>query len=109
MCALMPALASKPRARCSTPPNSASSIRRPERTRISASRPPKIFAAHCSVSGGPDKIGSMDRDVGEHEREVHERRRAEIVGTVPGSYSPLVHLLVPSGFGLAVCVVAGFF
>lgn len=51
----------------------------------------------------------MDRAVSEHEREVHERRRAEIIGTIPASYSPVIHLLLPSAFGLGVCLAAALF
>ncbi len=48
----------------------------------------------------------MDRDVTDHEREVHERRRAELLEQVPRRYSPLLHVALPSAFGLGVCVAA---
>ncbi len=50
----------------------------------------------------------MDRVVRQHEREVHERRRAEIVATVPRRYSPLLHLLAPSLFGASVMGIAAW-
>ena len=37
---------------------------------------------------------------------VYERRRAEIVATVPKSYSPAVHLTVPTTIGVGIMVAA---
>lgn len=37
---------------------------------------------------------------------IRERRRAEILSTVPGWYSPAAHLIVPGLLGLAVMVAA---
>jgi hypothetical protein len=48
----------------------------------------------------------VERSVSDHERQVRERRRAEILETIPRWYSPAVHLVFPSAFGLAVCVGA---
>lgn len=47
------------------------------------------------------------RAASEHEREVHERRRAELVAAIPASYRPLLHLLFPSAFGVSAAVVSG--
>jgi hypothetical protein len=39
---------------------------------------------------------------------IYERKRAEIVGTVPASYSPALHLALPTaiGFGIMIAAVA---
>jgi hypothetical protein len=37
---------------------------------------------------------------------VHERRRAEIVATIPSRYSPALHLAIPSILGLSVMLAA---
>ncbi len=33
---------------------------------------------------------------------LHERRRADIVATIPARYDPVVHAVVPSAIGLSV-------
>lgn len=51
-------------------------------------------------------MSAGDREPTPKEREAHERRRQDIVGRIPPSYRPRVHLVVPSLFGLGVCAAA---
>jgi hypothetical protein len=54
-------------------------------------------------------MSADDREATAAEREIHERKRAEIVATVPASYVPALHLALPTVFGLAVCITAAAF